>query len=149
MNDNWYLNLVFVHVCSVTVHCKKRLAVSPSPAGMSLTNLFLYGNKKNYSRPGRVWLVTSRLGTGKWQNFFLQCSIHLLQICRHIFLFLLGNGFRKFRYAPPPTQFLQRKKETTFLLHPAKRTGASLGPWQLFTLIVVEGQNSCLFLRRS
>jgi hypothetical protein len=24
----------------------------------------------NYSRPGRVWSVTSRLGTGKWQTFF-------------------------------------------------------------------------------
>jgi hypothetical protein len=27
----------------------------------------------NYSQPGRVWLVTSRLGTGKITNFFLQC----------------------------------------------------------------------------
>ncbi len=27
----------------------------------------------NYSRPGRVWLVTSRLGTGKSLTFFLQC----------------------------------------------------------------------------
>ncbi len=26
------------------------------------------------TRPGRVWLVTSRLGTGKSQTFFLQCT---------------------------------------------------------------------------
>jgi hypothetical protein len=30
----------------------------------------LTGKKFNYSRPGRVWLVTSRLGTGKWLTFF-------------------------------------------------------------------------------
>jgi hypothetical protein len=31
-------------------------------------------NNNNYSRPGRVCLVTSRLGTGNSLNFFLQCS---------------------------------------------------------------------------
>ncbi len=50
------------------IHCKKRLAVFPSPAGMSLT---LPGAEKfNYSPPGRVWLVTSRLGMGKLLTFF-------------------------------------------------------------------------------
>ncbi len=33
----------------------------------------------NYSRPERVWEVTSRLGTGKQLTFFLQC-IHLMAI---------------------------------------------------------------------
>ncbi len=47
------------------VHCKKELAIFLSPAGMSLTKLSLGGGKLNYSRPGRVWSVTSRLGTGK------------------------------------------------------------------------------------
>jgi hypothetical protein len=36
------------------VHCKKELAIFPSPAGMSLTKLSLAGKKLNYSRPGRV-----------------------------------------------------------------------------------------------
>jgi len=36
------------------VHCKKELAIFPSPAGMSLTKLSLGGKKLNYSRPGRV-----------------------------------------------------------------------------------------------
>jgi hypothetical protein len=40
---------------------KKRLASFPSPAGMSITKL--------YSRPGRVWLITSRLG-GNLITFF-------------------------------------------------------------------------------
>ncbi len=44
------------------VHCKKRLAAFPSPAGMSPTI--------NYSLPGRVWLVTSRPGMGKPLTFF-------------------------------------------------------------------------------
>ncbi len=57
-------------------HCKKRLAFFPSPAGMwYATNQTLSGRKLlNYSRPERVWLVTSRLRTGKTINFFLQCE---------------------------------------------------------------------------
>jgi hypothetical protein len=38
-----------------TVHCKKMLAVFPSPTGMSYAKLSLAGNNKNYSRPVRVW----------------------------------------------------------------------------------------------
>ncbi len=52
------------------VHCKKELAVFPSPAGMSLIKLFLGGNNVVFSRPERVWSVTSRLGTGKWLTLF-------------------------------------------------------------------------------
>jgi hypothetical protein len=52
------------------VHCKKELAIFPSPAGMSLTKLSLGGKKLNFSRPGRVWSVTSRLGTGKRPTLF-------------------------------------------------------------------------------
>jgi hypothetical protein len=36
------------------IHCKKELAIFPSPVGMSLTKLSLGGKKLNYSRPGRV-----------------------------------------------------------------------------------------------
>jgi hypothetical protein len=54
---------------SVT-HCKKRLTIFPSPAGMSLSKLYPGLEKLNYSRPGRDWLVTSQLGMGKWQTFF-------------------------------------------------------------------------------
>jgi hypothetical protein len=43
-------------------HCKKRVAIFPTPAGMSLTKLSLAGNI-------RVWLVTYRLGTGKSLSF--------------------------------------------------------------------------------
>ncbi len=52
------------------VHCKKELAVFTSPAGMSLIKLFLGGNNLVFSRPERVWSVTSRLGTGKWLTLF-------------------------------------------------------------------------------
>jgi hypothetical protein len=41
----------------ICVHCKKRLAVFPSPAGMSLTKLSWTGIIKKNSRPGTVWLV--------------------------------------------------------------------------------------------
>ncbi len=49
------------------LHCNKSLLLFPSTAGMSLTKLSLAGNN---SQPGRVWLVTSRLGTGKTITFF-------------------------------------------------------------------------------
>jgi hypothetical protein len=37
---------------------------------MSLIKLFLGGNNLVFSRPERVWSVTSRLGTGKWLTLF-------------------------------------------------------------------------------
>jgi hypothetical protein len=45
---------------------KKRLASFPSPARMSLSKCTL----ADYSWPGRVLIVTSRLGTGKSLTFF-------------------------------------------------------------------------------
>ncbi len=39
----------------------------------SRRNNYTLSKKVNYSRPGRVWLVTFRLGTGKSTKLFLQC----------------------------------------------------------------------------
>jgi hypothetical protein len=52
------------------VLCKKRFAIFPSPAGMSLIILSLDGNNLIIPAPGRVWSVTSRLGKGKSLTFF-------------------------------------------------------------------------------
>jgi hypothetical protein len=41
---------VFCQLCML--HCKKMLAVLPSPAGMSLTKISLDGNNLNYSGQG-------------------------------------------------------------------------------------------------
>jgi hypothetical protein len=51
------------------MHCKKGLR-------FYVTNQILSGQEKlNYSRQERVWLVTSRLGTGKKsQTFFTVCA---------------------------------------------------------------------------
>jgi len=54
----------------MSLHCKKELAVFPSPAWMSLIKLFLGGNNLVFSRPERVWSVTSWLGTVKWLTLF-------------------------------------------------------------------------------
>jgi hypothetical protein len=59
-------------------HTVKKIGVFPSPAGMSLNKLPWWGIIKNYSRPERVWLVTSQLGTGKSLIFFLQCMLACL-----------------------------------------------------------------------
>ncbi len=71
----WMVPLSF----NLKPHCKKRLPFFPSPAGMSITKFSLAGSKINYSRPGRVWLVTSRLGTWKTKTFF---TVHLvIKLC--------------------------------------------------------------------
>jgi hypothetical protein len=57
------------YMCEYTIPCEKRFAIFQSTAGMSLTKDSLGENNLmysvNYSLPGRVWLMTSRLGTGK------------------------------------------------------------------------------------
>ncbi len=51
------------------LHCKK--VIDFPVLSRDVTNQTLPGQEKfNYSRPGRVWLVTSRLGTGKSIIFF-------------------------------------------------------------------------------
>ena len=51
------------NACRDRAHCKKRLLIFPS-------------STVNYSRPGRVWLVTSWLGMGKPQTFFYSAGAH-------------------------------------------------------------------------
>ncbi len=75
-----------------TIHCKKELAIFPSPAGMSLTKLSLGGKKLNYSRPGRVWSVTSQLGTGKRPTLFNSVIENYLSLL--IFIERFPNCFR-------------------------------------------------------
>ncbi len=70
----WRPLLFFPWLWLFYTHCKKELAIFPSPAGMSLTKLSLAGKKLNYSRPGRVWSVTSRLGTGKRLTLFYSAA---------------------------------------------------------------------------
>ncbi len=65
-------------ISSGLVHCKKELAVFPSPAGMSLIKLFLGGKNLVFSRPERVWSVTSRLETGKWLTPFNSVAMQWL-----------------------------------------------------------------------
>ncbi len=66
---------VFHRLSSVKKHnlygCTvKKINYFPVPS-RDVTDQTLPGREKfNYSRPGRVWPVTSRLGTGKWQTFF-------------------------------------------------------------------------------
>ncbi len=50
------------------VHCKKNDSHFPVPNQESLTKISL-GEYLSYSRPGKVWLVTSRLGTEKPLTF--------------------------------------------------------------------------------
>ncbi len=73
-----------------SVHCKKELAVFPSPAGMSLIKLFLGGNNLGFSRPERVWSVTSRLGTGKWLTLFYSVEYKYLKEAPSFFCCLTG-----------------------------------------------------------
>ncbi len=62
---------------SFPLHRKKRFTSFPSPAGMSLTKLPLGRNNSVMTSlflPMESLVVTSRLGTGNLQTFFLQCD---------------------------------------------------------------------------
>ncbi len=73
----------------------KRLAIFPSPVGISLIKLSLAGKNLIIPRHGRVWFVTSRPGTGKSLAFFtvyyrivtggdLEGSLNLLKLLCHV-----------------------------------------------------------------
>jgi hypothetical protein len=74
---------------------------------MSLIKLFLGGNNLVFSRPERVWSVTSRLGTGKWLTLFYSvwAIILFLQLVRTSALrtsVFLGSLTRKTGRCAPP-----------------------------------------------
>jgi len=48
------------HLRKGGMHCKKGLAIFPSPAGMSLTILSLVGNNLPSPSPGKVWSKKTR-----------------------------------------------------------------------------------------
>ncbi len=90
--DMW----IFLSQSFGCLHCKKRLAIFSSPAWISLTKLcreWLY-----YSPPGKVCLVTFRLGTGKSLFFFTVYLIFSL-LNSDILSYALFNF--KFRYFSP------------------------------------------------
>jgi hypothetical protein len=59
------------------LHCKKNVSDIPIPS-RDVTNQTLPGwENLSYSRPGRVWFVTSRLGTGKLITFFYSVAFYL------------------------------------------------------------------------
>ncbi len=69
MNARGHINSV-LWMTAVTLHCKKKVSHFPVPS-RDVTDQTLPGQEKlNYSRPGRVWLVTSRLGKGKRLTLF-------------------------------------------------------------------------------
>ncbi len=77
------------------LHCKKRLAVFPSPAGMSLHDQTLPGREYlNYSRPGRVWSVASLLGTGKPLTFCYSVCFKGPKQWYGIVMIYCGSGHR-------------------------------------------------------
>jgi hypothetical protein len=63
------------------IHCKKKFNDFPVPS-QDVTHQTLRGREKfNYSRPGRVGLVTSRLGTRKSVTFFTVYMSRLVCLC--------------------------------------------------------------------
>jgi hypothetical protein len=57
------------------LHCKKELAIFPSPAGMSLTKLSLGGKKTKLFPPRKSLISDIPAGDGKTANSFLQCGV--------------------------------------------------------------------------
>ncbi len=52
------------------IHCKKRLSISPVPSRDVINQTLPVRENLDYSQPGRVWFVTSRLGKEKLVTFF-------------------------------------------------------------------------------
>ncbi len=63
----------FITAIVICCHCKKVIDY-PVPSREATKQIPLDGNKFNYPHPGRVWLVTSRLGMGKLITFFYSVS---------------------------------------------------------------------------
>jgi hypothetical protein len=74
---------------------------------MSLTELALAGNN-NYSRPGRVCLVTSRLGTAMPRTFFY--SVWAL---KKVFFFFLEVYMRDGEMSIIVTCFIKRERKNS------------------------------------
>ncbi len=55
------------------IHCKKGYRFFPVPSRDVTNQTHRAGKLLNYSRPRRIWLVTSRLRTEKTITFVLQC----------------------------------------------------------------------------
>ena len=55
------------------LHCKKRSAVFPSPAGMCLTKRSLAGNNENITGQGESLVSDIPSGDVKFASLFLQC----------------------------------------------------------------------------
>ncbi len=70
-----YLEIIMAYFSTcMNMYTVKKVYNFPVPS-RAVTDQTLPGREKfNYSRPMRVWSVTSRLGTGKSQTFFLQCT---------------------------------------------------------------------------
>ncbi len=59
----------------LNTYTAKKIFDFPVPS-WDVPNQTLPGREKfNYSRPGRVWLVTSPAGDGKIDKLFLQCTV--------------------------------------------------------------------------
>jgi hypothetical protein len=72
--DNQPLHPESACVLSESRYTVKKANYFPIPS-RDVTNQNLPGQEQfNFSQPGRVWLVTSRLGTRKSLTFFLQCN---------------------------------------------------------------------------
>ncbi len=87
-------------------HCKKGLAVFPSPAGMSLTKLFLGGNNfiiPDPTRESSVSDIPAAWGRGKWPTFFYSAySPSMFVHCTFVFFkHSMYAKFRRIQRRPP------------------------------------------------
>jgi hypothetical protein len=77
------------------LHCKKELAVFPSPAGMSLIKLSLGGNNFSFFPPRESLVSDIPAGDGKMANSFLQCGIPWISIKELLFKCIFTNFSKK------------------------------------------------------
>ncbi len=118
---------------------------------MSLTKLSLGGKKLNYSRPGRVWSVTSRLGKGKRLPLFYSAEtvvFHSLFKERLLYLSSLLTGKENRRGAQTDRLLLPIYRAAALLTGKENRRGAKTGR-PLFPFYIAAGKWGSVYYLQS
>jgi hypothetical protein len=108
------MHLAFTAVFLYFLHCKKRFASFPSPAGMSLPNSPWAGimtTELNYSCPGGVWLVTSGWRRETREPFF---TVYQCILLSSPYFHCCGSGFGILRSGINIPDHLSESVETIF-----------------------------------
>ncbi len=129
-------------ICTCTLYS---IHVTVKKVSRNVINHTLSGREYlNYSRPGRVWWVTSRLGTGKSLTFFFKVYVYIYKCTQNCLRSVL-NGTVRVRIGLCPLRiYIERshKKRKYFFDSPRRlktKTYAPFSVWNYFCHFKSDG----------